>query len=193
MVDEKQRLRIAGQIHGPGVFSRALKAARNELEVLLKQRQEIDKRIMALQRTVDALIAVCEEEGVELPADLLQDVELPASATGFTDAVRNVLKESGLPMGPTAIRDGLIRRGIDMTKYSNPMVVVHNTLKRLCTQGDIQRTPVGESGAFQYVWVGPVGRALALDRPPAFGPNRNAIANLTNEQLAEMAKRKKKP
>jgi hypothetical protein len=191
MIDEKERLRISGQIHGPGVYTRALEAARNELAGLLQQRQEIDKRVMQLQRTVDALLAVCEEQGVQLPSDLLPpELESP-TPIGFTDAVRNILRERGLPMGPIAVRDALVDMGIDMNKYSNPMVPVHNTLKRLCERGEVARTPLAETGGFQYVWFGPMGRALALDPIPTFGPNRNAIANLTNKQLADMSQKKR--
>ena len=191
MVNEKERLKIAGQIHGSGVYTRALEAARRELEDLLRERQGIDKRIIDRQRTVDALLAVCEEEGVQLPANLIPNNL--ASPIGFTDAVRQVLRESGIPIGPRTVRDRLIASGINMTKYSNPMVPVHNTLKRLCESGEVARSAVDDTGKFQYVWIGPIGKALERDGPPKmFGSNRNAIVNLTNIQIAEMAKPKRR-
>jgi len=148
-------------------FNSALKTARAKLEELLRERQSIDRQIIGYQRTVDSLSEVLEKghEG-ELAPNILPLPDLETSqSVGFTDAVRSVLREKGTAMGPTSIRDALIASGVNMDKYSSQMVVVHNTLKRLCESGEVERMPIGDSGAFKYVWVGPVGRALKRERP----------------------------
>jgi hypothetical protein len=92
-------------------------------------------------------------------------------------------------MTPPEIRNALVLSGVDMDKYSNPMVVLHNTLKRFHSQGEVT---IPEGKPTRYQWAGSVGRALALEPPPQYGPNRTAIANMTNAELLGLEKPKRK-
>src|SRR5437016_2854236 len=112
MEQENNKLRISGQIHGQEVYIRALEAAQKELGALLQDRQRIDDRIANLQRTIDGLHAVCEEQAVQIPTHLQKAAGLPTEAIlGLTNAIRAVLSDHTTPMTPTEVRDGLIERG----------------------------------------------------------------------------------
>jgi hypothetical protein len=93
-MDEKERFRNSAKIHGLGVYERTLQAARADLRALLEKRQAIDRRTKELQRFMNTLLAVCEEDAVELPSDLVLpfDGDVPLSLS-LIDALRAVLKQ----------------------------------------------------------------------------------------------------
>jgi len=188
----EQHLRFSAKLHGPQVFQRALRAASQELDKLIQQRQRIDRQIMNLQATVDSLVKLCAEDGIDLPIEYrkLANIGKAVSSPGLTDAVRAVMKERGTRMRPADIIDALKVRGVALENFSNPAVRVHTTLRRLLEAGEIARTPKGEP--VRFWWVGPLSKALKLESRPRFGPNPNAIANMSDEQLAGLSGLRKK-
>ncbi len=150
------------------ILNAALTTARTTLDDLLRKRQDIDRQILSYQRTVDSLSEILEKEHeAELPPSLMPSDSDASQTIGLTRAVRNILFEKGTPIGPTAVRDALIASGVNMEKYSSQMVVVHNTLKRLCASGEVERVPTSNGTAFQYVWVGPVAAAMKREQRPS--------------------------
>lgn len=116
----------------PDEYTRALKKAKDELDQYLRQRGEIDRKIIRLKSTVEALSALCEEQEFSIPLDL----EIP-KGFGITMTIRKVLSESTVPLFAVQIRDALEAHGIDMKEYANQMAVIHNTLNRLVAQGEV--------------------------------------------------------
>jgi len=106
-------------------YRHALTAARAELQTLRALRGETDLRIAKLERTIAGLATLCGVEDNEL-------------AQGLTEACRSVLKmgDSVRSFRPVEMRDELVAMGYDLAKYSNPLAVIHTTLKRLATQGE---------------------------------------------------------
>ena len=137
-----------------GVYERALVAARAELRALLKKRQAIDRRTKDLQHYVGKVLAVCEEDGVLLPSDLLlpfdEDVSLSFS---LIDAVRAVLKQRGEFMTLTEVRDSLLAMELDLHKLWNPTALVRKSLKRLLERGEVSGAP--EDNPVRYKWLDP--------------------------------------
>jgi hypothetical protein len=124
-------------------YESALQKARSELDHCLKLRGETDLKITRLKATIEALSALCDQQG--LPVPLLLDDEFP-KGFGITLTIRRCLSESKTPLSATQIRDALVKTGLDLSGYANKMSVIHNTLRRLQEQGEISivRKPHGE-------------------------------------------------
>lgn len=147
-------------------YKKALEAARAELADLTHQKDEIDKRIAHLRQTVVSLAALSEDEDggeVYVPSafqrQVLSSQKMAAEALiamagkkiGFSDVCRDVLKTANDYMTPVEIRDALIRMGINLdAKYTNPLAVIHRTLKRLEESKAIDTTTI--DGKTNYRW-----------------------------------------
>jgi hypothetical protein len=119
----------------PDDYRRALQAAVREYEALGLRRRAIDQRLAELAQTIGTLSRLL---GLT-----------PTVPIGLTDAIRLVMRGSGLPMTPVEVRDRLRAIGFDVSKYSNDVAAVHTILKRLNTAGElrfISRAP----GRHQY-------------------------------------------
>ena len=156
VTDYKDRLRNSARFHGVCVYTRALEA--------LRQRQGIDERMAELQRSVNVLLEVCEEDSVPLPSDLLLPFseEMPLSIS-LIDAIRHLLMRRSDGMTAAEVRDGLIAMELDLHKLWNPIVLIRSTLKRLMERGEIAGLP--ENKPVRYKWINPVG--MANGRSPA--------------------------
>jgi chromosome segregation ATPase len=113
------------------IYKQALDAARAELEALTAEQAELESRLetvkdrsLNLTKTVDDLAA------------LVGDYE--GEIGGLTKAICDLLATFA-PKGlnPTAVRNGLRERNFPIDNYSNPMAVIHTTLKRLEEQGKL--------------------------------------------------------
>ena len=152
----------------------ALEAAHKKLGELLSERSRIDKEIVDWKRVVDSLLAVSENEHSD-PSDV--QVSSLAAKTGretikFTDGVRMVLKQNAsreVPISVPEIREQLINLGFDFAKYSQPLVPIHNTLKRLEEQGEVSPLKNESGQTLGYKWISPIQRALNDDLPPGYG------------------------
>ncbi|HXZ40483.1 MAG TPA: hypothetical protein VEG68_07050 [Terriglobales bacterium] len=126
----------------PSDYQKALDAAHAEIQEILRQKATLDLRLTQLKKTIDALNALVQE------APTLEDNWISAVAgmlgdVGISNAIRCVLLESPVPMTPVEIRDALEVHGVALGHYANPLSVIHNTLKRLTDQGDLQAIPDG--------------------------------------------------
>jgi hypothetical protein len=164
-MDDKERIRNSAKIYGVGVYARILENARTNLRALLGKRQEIDEQTRSLQRITNTVLAVCEEDGVLLPFDLLlpfdEDVLLSLS---LIDAVRAVLKQHGDFMTVAEVRDRLVAMELDLHKLWNPTALVRKTLKRPLERGEVSGAPEGKP--VRYKWLDPAGKAQKPDPPP---------------------------
>ena len=75
--------------------------------------------------------------------------EVPAES-GITDAIRQVLSKSKIPLSALEIKSGLENSGVDLSGYANPGAVIHNTLTRLEKQREVVRlqTAAGQTVAY---------------------------------------------
>jgi|SRR5579863_6284815 len=177
-MDEKDRLRKSGQIHGVEVYAKALESARSELEKLTKDREKIERRMTTLERMIEALVSICQEDGVSLPPDFALPMGLEtASNASLTEAIKSALKTGAVSMTPTEVRDKLLAAGFDLKKYTSPMVPIHNTLKRLYSQGEIARTT---DTPIKYQWLDPVAKSTAR----GYGAT-NSLANILSRRKDE--------
>jgi len=120
------------------VYLEALENARAELSALVKQRSELDERIVRLTKSIEGLQSLCEDKGQS--AGLTPKIECELSdSMGLSDAIRQILANSILPRTAPEIRDFLVAEGFEPNDYSNMLTVIHNTLRRLERQGEISK------------------------------------------------------
>lgn len=147
----------------------ALETAHQKLSQLLVERSRIDKEMVAWSRVIDSLLAVSEGDSSD-PSDVqvssLED-ESGRRTIKFTDGVRMVLRQNAsrdIPISVPEIRDQLMNLGFRFEKYAQPLVPIHNTLKRLVEQGEV--SPIkNEQGQtiVGYKWISPIERAVSND------------------------------
>jgi hypothetical protein len=120
----------------PTDYQKALDAARAEIQNVLTQRTRLDERLNQLKKIVDSISALLEQ--TPNAANYAEGIGFgEALAMGISDAIRQILSESNVPMSPVGIRNALTKGGFSLAEYANPLSVIHNTLKRLLAQGEI--------------------------------------------------------
>lgn len=122
-------------------YKAALEEAQREMEELLQERMLLDMRLVHLKQTIDALTHLLAPKPTEhasaMDAAIAGLAGEPISDVGITDAIRQLLTESTVPLSPVQIRTKLMNEGFDLGDYANKMAVIHNTLKRLERQGEV--------------------------------------------------------
>ena len=133
-------------------YDSALYQAKQDLAHLLVQREKIDRKVARLKAVIDQL--------QNLSAEMLRknrersiDRVIKAHLTmGITDLSRVILKETFLPMTAGQIREKLEAGKLDLSRYSNPLAVIHTVLKRLVKNGEVRIVP-RERGKKAYQWI----------------------------------------
>jgi len=137
----------------------ALEIAQSKVEKLMAERAELDKEIERWKGVVDSLSLVSGGRKDELPADVnLGDHVGSALNLSFTDGVRTILQLMLPPMTAPQIRQRLEDLGFNFSKYKQRLVPLHNTLRRLVAQGEVEI--VKEGRQTKYQWINQVRRAL---------------------------------
>ena len=127
-------------------YRKALEAAELELENVIQERREAQNRLIQLRNRQKEL-----EDTVESLNILLGEV-FSDSKMGITDAIRKSLSNrQGQWFSPMSVRIILKDDGfpIEADTYSNPMAVIHTTLKRLLKQGEL-KSKESKSGTTLY-------------------------------------------
>jgi hypothetical protein len=120
---------------------------RSELE---RQIAEIERQEAKLNLKLVSLAALCDEipEGTPISQVLKQ-----VSKTGLTDAVRAVLKAGNGWMTPKQVRDQVLKLGVNLDRYQNPLASIHTILGRL---KDVEFGLIDEKKKIWGVrWIGP--------------------------------------
>lgn len=111
----------------------------NKRSDMERQLAEIDREAHKVSLKVVTLATLCDEAPKHIAvAEVLNEV----SKLGLTDAVRSVLRASGDWMTPMEIRDQVVKLGINLSKYQNPLASIHTILGRLDkeVEGAIEET-----------------------------------------------------
>ena len=141
-----------------------LERKRIEVDIQLRRFKEeeerLDKQIAEWKKMADYLSAPLEKldefpDEMKIPTDFGSVL-----VTSLTNGIRFVLENSPNPMSAPEIRDQLMSLGFDFSKYKQELVAVHNTLKRLEGQGELQRLHMADSEArIGYATISPLERA----------------------------------
>ncbi len=148
----------------PNAFEAALQEARKSLKDAYEERAVLEQRIVSLKQTIDGLTSLCEPEPrVEIRR---RDPETGfdiRSSFRLSFAIRQIFSDSREYMlTPTEVRDALLKMGLNLAeKYKQPLVPIHNTLKRLEAQGELVALRDDTGDLRGYRWVSPLARAVA--------------------------------
>ena len=143
-------------------YRQALNVARAELEKLEEQREETDNRIAQLKQTIVSLATLCKDK--TFLAAWAKDIE----AAGITENCREVLRAAPIALTPLEVKDGLLKMGLDASKYTNLLASIHSVLKRLVESREAR--PVDcEDGTVAYKWRR--HRRWTMEQPPPFAPS----------------------
>jgi hypothetical protein len=179
-----------------------------EIEALLRQRTEIDQKILGLQTMAKGLDYM--DKGAPGTPDnwKLDPVPLPSGlenlhSLGPTDAVRMILRDAARPLRPRQVRDRLEAFGYDKLPKDNPMAAVHGILKRLVVTGDVKDVVEDKKTAYRLVtpiehmmheagrditMMGAFGGLTRISPPPPAG----GVPNPHGKTLGEMLKKPEK-
>ena len=128
-------------------YKKTLDGIRSELEDLLNQESEFERRLTETRWRYEAL-----GKAAQALAGLLGEDEEEESV-GITDAIREILRSGEHIWQPIAVRNRLQREKFPLEKYQNPLAVIHSTLKRIEGQGEVKA--VEHDGKIYYKWIVP--------------------------------------
>lgn len=152
-------------------YERALYQANQDLARLLVQREELDRKVARLQAVIAELEAF-RAEMMRKHFDRELDQVLKAGLTkGITETLRLILKEKYFPMSAIDLKKALEARKLDMSRYSNPVAVIHTVAKRLVKAGDVRIVPQ-ERGKKAYQWISTTDRLLTELQQSSRTPTR---------------------
>jgi hypothetical protein len=130
-----------------------VRAARQELDVLMRQRAEIMKRIGAVKQTLVGLTSIFDCSA------LLQDLSgtsigagISSHQTGLTNACRMALLQAGTPLRAHQVRDKLRFQGFSLESHRDPVASVTTILRRLGQYGEARPVMLPD-GKRAWVWV----------------------------------------
>jgi len=146
-------------------FEVALQEARKSLKEAYEEHAAIEQRIVSLKQAIDGLTTLCEPGEPEprihtQGRDTQTGIEIQSSFS-LSLAIRQIFSDSTKYLTPTEVRDALLKiDGNFEEKYKQPLVPIHNTLKRLEAQGELVSFR-DDTGDLRYRWVSPLARAVA--------------------------------
>jgi len=139
-------------------YRRDLKAKKQQLTGLLRQRQEIDRKIAQLQPLISHLEGLCRELGDRAAKEAASKVEL---TTGMTELARAILEEAFLPLSASELKKRMETKGFDFSKYASPLATLHTVLNRLVKSGKVKVVPQ-KGGKKSYQWITVIDNLLSV-------------------------------
>jgi len=110
-------------------YQAALQKAKAELIGAIQERDRLNLEIARLQQLVDSLQTTLDPSTKEARV---------AENVGFTELVLGLVNRSGVALTAGHIRQLFVLSGFDLKHYSNPLALIHQTLKRLAEQRKIR-------------------------------------------------------
>ena len=167
-------------------YQAALARARQDLGNCLKEKQDLDAKILKLRQVVAALEPMCNENlpnllfgswsslGSISAGDLMSNLGL--SDYGLTAACRAIYRATpDRWMNANEIKEQLDGQAFDWSSYSQPMSALHTVLKRLVPQELDSRE---QDGRTEYKWTGRPFIRRKVNRPRVrYRPNLGAVVD----------------
>ena len=139
-----------------------LKQYRNAIRLHSYQLKKVVAERDKLNRRIEQLADYIRSNASFLPdAERVKEIEkmdqLVAGPPGFTDSVRNVLRNKPrYSANAIGVRNLLMESGYDLAQYSNPLASIHTILKRLAKSGEVETSM--RDGELYYQWKDDVVR-----------------------------------
>jgi hypothetical protein len=114
-------------------YRKQLEQARQALAQAVRKRDDWQLEILRLQQIVNALAVSADSAEIQERANAEWQVYIE-----LAQAIEALVNNSTSPLTPIQVRDHLLFYGYNIGRYSNPMAMIHQTLKRLATDGRIR-------------------------------------------------------
>ena len=141
-------------------YCKALYQAKQELAHELVERQKSDQQIARLQTLITQLQDFCAEQEQKRFWKSIDRVVKADLKGGITETIRVLLKETALPMTATDLKAGIEARKYDLSRFQNPLAVIHTVLNRLVKSGEVKVIPQ-QYGKKAYQWVSTTEKLLS--------------------------------
>jgi hypothetical protein len=160
----------------------AYEVAEQEAQSLIKQKDQIDRRLATLRKTLNALATLMEQENKRfVPASHQQMMDL-LSLT-MTDDIVNIVSAAPEPMTSSDVLEELRRLGSIAINHDNPLATVNAVLNRLVER--IKLEPTTKNG--RKAWV---KRGYLLKEKKPYQDVPNPLGRNINEMLKESRKKR---
>jgi hypothetical protein len=130
-------------------YRKAYDTAKEELAMLIAAKDEIEKRIVIVRKSLESLATLCQSEDIAVgpsieAAYLVQNTTIP-------EEIKKILKaEYPSWLRPHSVKAALERLGHDLTKYTNPQAAIHMALKRMVDAKEIEEGKDSKDGKQIY-------------------------------------------
>ena len=141
-------------------YRKALYQAKQELAHELAERQRSDQKVARLHALITQLQDLCAEQDQKSFWNSIDRVVKADPKGGITETIRVLLKERSLPMGATELKAGIEARKYDLSRFQNPLAVIHTVLNRLVKSSEVKVIPQ-KYGKKAYQWVSTIEKLLS--------------------------------
>jgi len=149
-------------------YQKAYDAAIAERSSILENRVTEDQRLAQLDKIIDSLGPLVEDESKEIVQPI--PILIPATAS-LADACRVTLQAYNRFMMPSTIRDVLRASGYDESRFTNMLASIHSVCARFAESGEADKQLV--DGKTFYRWAGKQITGFS-------GVSANKLADLKN-------------
>lgn len=126
-------------------FKDQIAALEEQLQGLIEQREEINRKIQHLKQAIDSLCAMHA-----VPTNPALALAIERQVVGLTNSIAQVLKEEPRTWKTTAdVRRMLLFYGISLSKYANASAVIKTVLERLTKKGYAERDSKSEVARYR--------------------------------------------
>lgn len=137
-------------------YDQALQSAFNEHEKLSGERAQIDERLAQLEKIMESLAPLCQDENLERAPSPIPAPPYTVRDLGLADACREVLRVEKRYMTPIGIRECLIKHGYDETKQTNLLASIHSIAKRLVGSKEAEQSTIGSKTYYRWTGSSPI-------------------------------------
>ena len=121
-------------------FFKAYKDAAKELESLVTEQERIEKRILSLRKTMNALETVISQLPEAGNIGDMARASLILGETSLTDDIAHIIATTRVPLTASEIKTQLTELGVNIAEHSNPLATIHSILGRLTESGRAHET-----------------------------------------------------
>jgi hypothetical protein len=115
-------------------YRKAYESAKRDLAKVIADQEVLEKKKLALRKTIEALAAQCE--GDQVAIDPSPDAAYLLAETTLADEIRTILQAHEW-LRPHQIKIELEGLGHDLTKYENPQAAIQMVLKRMVESEEV--------------------------------------------------------
>ncbi len=151
-------------------YKLALEKAESDLANAIQERDKWTLELVRLEHLTQALSVMIGKSNYRgFLAKVSQEV-------GFQEVVLTCVRQSPEPMTAVDVRDSLTSIGYDLSKFKNPLAVIHGALKRLAAAKQIEETNGAYKSAHEQLRnIRALGELMKSHPPADVRPTKEAL------------------